>query len=236
MRSVLIADRVVPYAITRSPRARRLRVQVSLERGVEVVLPRAARLADAERILGLHGDWILRHIDRLARQSDAVSATKRRAVRVASFYGKEYALARIVVPAATPCLTVDEGALTLLVRGPSKEMVAGLLERWYRRRMRDLLKALVAALAARLGVTYGRIGVRAQKSRWGSCSPQGNLSFNWRLAKAPPQVLDYVIVHELMHRREMSHSPRFWRLVAEACPDFRRWRSWLRQHGLELSV
>jgi predicted metal-dependent hydrolase len=88
--------------------------------------------------------------------------------------------------------------------------------------------------AEALGVSYGRIEVRDQRTRWGSCSPRGTLSFNWRLALAPLEVLDYVVVHELCHLREANHSPRFWRLVAERRPDWREQRAWLRENGAEL--
>ena len=75
---------------------------------------------------------------------------------------------------------------------------------------------------------------RDQRTRWGSCSSRGTLSFNWRLALAPLEVLDYVVVHELCHLREANHSPRFWRLVGERRPGWREQRAWLREHGAEL--
>ena len=81
---------------------------------------------------------------------------------------------------------------------------------------------------------YARIAIRGQRTRWGSCSSRGTLSFNWRLALAPPSVLDYVVVHELCHLREPNHSPRFWALVAERRPGWRAERDWLREHGEEL--
>ena len=81
---------------------------------------------------------------------------------------------------------------------------------------------------------YGRIAVRCQKSKWGSCSAKGNLNFNCLLLLAPQEVLDYVVVHELCHLREMNHSARFWQYVAAVIPDHRERRRWLREHGAEL--
>ena len=89
----------------------------------------------------------------------------------------------------------------------------------------------VRAWAARLGVSYGRITVRAQHSRWGSCSSKGNLNFNCLLMLCPAEVQDYVIVHELCHRREMNHSPRFWALVGSALPDYEARKAWLKKNG-----
>lgn len=89
----------------------------------------------------------------------------------------------------------------------------------------------VAYYAQKIGVTYGRITIRNQKSRWGSCSAKGNLNFNCLLMLAPEAVLDYVIVHELCHRKEMNHSARFWKEVEQVMPDYKERRTWLKTHG-----
>lgn len=89
----------------------------------------------------------------------------------------------------------------------------------------------VALYAERIGVSYGRITIRHQRTRWGSCSTKGNLNFNCLLMLTPPEVIDYVIVHELCHRREMNHSARFWALVASILPDYTEQKRWLREHG-----
>ena len=109
-----------------------------------------------------------------------------------------------------------------------------ITEREGRSAARKLIGSLVAREAAALGVSYGRVAIRDQRSRWGSCSSRGTLSFNWRLVLAPLEVLDYVVVHELCHLRHADHSPRFWRLVQERRPGFAEQRAWLREHGAEL--
>ena len=88
--------------------------------------------------------------------------------------------------------------------------------------------------ARQIGVSYGRITIRSQHKRWGSCSAAGNLNFNCLLMLAPADVLDYVIVHELCHRKEMNHSPRFWALVEQILPDYRRQKQWLKENGAAL--
>lgn len=82
-----------------------------------------------------------------------------------------------------------------------------------------------------IGVTYGRITIRNQKTRWGSCSSKGNLNFNCLLMLAPPEVIDYVVVHELCHRREMNHSAAFWNEVAKVFPDYKKSVKWLKSEG-----
>jgi predicted metal-dependent hydrolase len=105
-----------------------------------------------------------------------------------------------------------------------------------RRRARRLLSELAVREAKRLGVSYERIAIRDQRTRWGSCSSRRTLSFNWRLVLAPLEVAEYVVVHELCHLREPNHSPRFWQLVAEARPGYREQRRWLADHGWELQA
>jgi predicted metal-dependent hydrolase len=100
-----------------------------------------------------------------------------------------------------------------------------------RAQARPVLEARVAHFAPLAGVSWGKITIRTQRSRWGSCSAQGNLSFNALLLLTPPEVLDYVVVHELCHRKEMNHSPRFWAEVEKLVPDWKARRLWLRHSG-----
>lgn len=102
------------------------------------------------------------------------------------------------------------------------------------RQAKNVLPGRVADYAPCVGVTWGRITIRAQRTRWGSCSSKGNLSFNCLLMLAPPEVQDYVVVHELCHRKEMNHSPRFWQEVERTLPDYRVRKKWLKDNGTAL--
>lgn len=103
-----------------------------------------------------------------------------------------------------------------------------------RRRAAKELPAELLALAAVHDVTVTRVSIRNQRSRWGACSATGSITLNWRLVLLPPFVRDYVMIHELMHRRELNHSPRFWRHVAAACPQYQDARKWLLKEGQRL--
>ena len=102
------------------------------------------------------------------------------------------------------------------------------------REARKRIPERVSFYAERVGVRYGRISFRFQKTRWGSCSSKGNLSFNCLLVLAPPEVLDSVVVHELCHRKEMNHSARFYAEVLKVFPEYKKWNGWLKKHGKEL--
>ncbi len=108
------------------------------------------------------------------------------------------------------------------------------LEKRYIEAAREYFPKRVAYFLPLTGGSFQRITIRDQKTRWGSCSARGTLSFNWRLMLAPPAVLDYVVVHELCHLTHMNHSAAFWALVESVCPDYRIHRKWLKEHGQEL--
>ena len=122
-------------------------------------------------------------------------------------------------------------------RNQQKECVEQIPEEEKRQLQQKACKVFperVAFFAEKTGVTYGRITLRQQKTRWGSCSANGNLNFNWLLILAPAPVLDYVVVHELCHRKEMNHSQAFWKEVEAVLPDYREQKKWLKENGWKL--
>ena len=108
------------------------------------------------------------------------------------------------------------------------------LEKKYRQAARDYIPGRAEYYANILGVSFDRVRIAEQKTRWGSCSGRGTLSFNWKLMLAPPQVLDYVIVHEVCHIKEMNHSEKFWAWVEFLMPSYREQRKWLKENGQKL--
>lgn len=122
----------------------------------------------------------------------------------------------------------------LLNAVPAPPPLSDAERRRYMELARDIFTQKTAYYASIMQVSYGRISIREQKTRWGSCSSAGNLNFNWRLIFAPEEVLDYIVVHELAHRQEMNHSPAFYRIVYSVLPDYREQQKWLREHGQSL--
>lgn len=207
------------YALRRSDRARRVRVSVRDDGMVEVVLPRRApaRLAD-EAVVEL-APWIARR----RAEVDAVRA------RVAARNGRLPYLDETLTVRAEPGRTrVHRRGDLLLVPAADAEPA---IERWYRRAARAEVEPRVAEATAALGVAATKITIRNQRSRWGSCSASGALSFNWRLLLGPEEVLDYVVWHEACHLVHLDHSQAFWGLLSAHRPDCRRPQRWLRLHG-----
>lgn len=130
------------------------------------------------------------------------------------------------------CCTTSEGSV-ILIPGP-RDMVAIQLKRWLKHEARSDISASVARHAFGLGVNPGRISLRDQRTRWGSCSSNNNLSFSWRLILAPKPVLDYVAAHEVAHLKEMNHGRHFWKLVHSTGTDVEWSRQWLTCHGQSL--
>lgn len=124
----------------------------------------------------------------------------------------------VLIPAS-----VDSQSLEKRVR----EALSG----WLRAKARQVLAARVALMAARYGFVVQKVNVKDLRSRWGSCSLQGTVNFNWRLIMTPMPVIDYLVIHELAHLREMNHSDRFWKLVGELCPEYRSHQTWLKNCG-----
>ena len=106
----------------------------------------------------------------------------------------------------------------------------------FRQHARWMLAQKTWQWAQKMQVTYGKLTIRQQATRWGSCSGRGNLNFNWKLVLVPEDLVDYVVVHELAHRKEMNHSPRFWKLVEEQLPDYRERRKRLREYETEIEI
>jgi predicted metal-dependent hydrolase len=224
-----VADQIphpeqIPYRIRRSPRARRVRVAVDFERGVEVLLPaRTPDHAAAVAVAELR-PWIERRLGEVA------AVRGRLAERVGWV---PYLDQRLTLVEEDGRVRVHRRGPDLLVPAAAEDRRIGL-ERWYRRAARDEVAGRLDLATAAAGLTYAGLSIRGQRTRWASCAADGSMSFNWRLLLAPERVLDYVVWHEVAHLEIANHSPRFWALVERRCPGWQEPAGWLREHGREL--
>jgi predicted metal-dependent hydrolase len=224
----------IPYRIRRSERARRARILVDAD-GVEVVVPPRFPLRDVEPFVEEKRRWIERTLRRMRETDMELPPALLEDGGEVPYLGERLALAVRVEPGRSREHVARRGS-TLHVALPPDGDLRDALERWYRRRAREEIPPRLDAACARAGVGYTQLQIRAQRTRWASCSSNGAMSFNWRLLLALPEILDYVVEHEVAHLQVLDHSARFWRLLASRCPRWREHEDWLRRHGHALRL
>lgn len=229
--TVRLGEREIPYTVRPSGRARRVSLRIREAGLVEVVVPMHLVIPLPETLLKRHAAWIFRTLDRLGRSG---GATGERPVGEGSrilFLGVERTIRVYRDHRHRPSVALTESDIVVCLTPESPEDIRPLLERWLRGQAESVIPVRVGRLNEQWKFRYNRITVRNQRTRWGSCSRNGALSFNWRLVILPMEVADYLICHELAHLKYLDHSFRFWNLVEKICPTFRQSERWLRRHG-----
>lgn len=222
MDHILPGDPPVPVALRRSARARRLSLRISGTDGrVTLTLPLRARLGDGLAFLREREDWLRGHLSR------APTAIIPAFGGTIPLEGREV----LLLPGQGRAMVLDGDRL--LVPGGARGL-SGRLAGFLKATARDHLASACDRHASALGKRYRKLTLRDTRSRWGSCTSDGDLMFSWRLILAPPPVLDYVVAHEVGHLAEMNHSPAFWAVVEGLCPGHEGPRDWLRAEGAGL--
>ncbi len=224
MPEVMLAGRAVPYTLVRNPRSRHVRMTLTPE-GLRVSAPTRVPEAEVQRAVASKERWLLRHRD-LLHPAPPVLLEDGMAL---PFLDGEVELGVRSAGRPSAVFRPEEGRL--VVAAPSPDHVRPLVERAYRRAARDWFAQACDAVAPAVGARPDAISIRDPRTRWGSCSARGSVSFSWRLLMAPARVAEYVVVHELAHLVHLDHSARFWALVDAVRPAHRAESAWLRQHG-----
>ncbi len=214
-------------------RSRRRTISIELKNDGRVVVraPLKAPYAEVMDFVRRKETWIIRHrIAQIAR-SQAVPRRCFGSGETLLFLGETYELR--IVEGEGEYLTFDNGFL-LSAAFPYDRRE--LFIQWYKSKARDILKDRVAHFSDACGLRCARIIISDAVTKWGSCAPDGRITFSWRLAMAPLTIIDYVVVHELAHIAELNHSSRFWRRVSSLMPDYQNRRKWLRENGHLLSL
>jgi predicted metal-dependent hydrolase len=210
------------YTIRRSPRARRIRVKVDPYEGVEVVIPQRATHREAQAAIRELRPWIEKRL----HEAEAARLRLAPPPGTVPFLGAHL---RLHYDAHRTRAHRKHDELHVPATNPYEA-----LERWYRAQARAEIAPRLDRATRTLGRPHTSLAIRNQRTRWGSCSAGGAMSFNWRLMLAPEPVLDYVVWHEACHLVVMDHSHRFWRLVERHAPGYREPRTWLRRNGAAL--
>lgn len=179
------------------------RVQIGPDMIVKVIIPMRYTQANLDLLLREKAAWIDKAIDFYAKRSAEVITLPN---------------GEILYMGSAMCVEFDTSN-------------ADLLEKWYRKKAREYYSLRLAELAAQHGFIYNRLFIRGSKTRWGTCSRKKDISLNWRLMKSPSFVIDYLILHELVHTVHFNHSQQYWQKVEKVCPDFREAKKWLKIYG-----
>ncbi len=240
VRTVVHGQERVDVRVLRTPRKKTVALHVSPDLEVVLRVPQRLSGGRVEEILRLRADWIVRQVKRFRALSPPL---RREFVSGESipFLGEDLTLEVVARPGAVPDAFRFDVRLWVTVdaarSGASRrEAVRSALVAFFRAEAAARLPGRVAHYAERLGVAVPAVFIRDQKRRWGSCHPRGCVYLNWRLVLMPPDLLDYVVAHEVCHLRRADHGPRFWALVGSLVPDVKERRARLRRDGERYSL
>jgi len=233
----------IHYTVRKSKRAKYIGLSYCHADGLVVVVPRRIALRHAVEALRDKQSWVLRQVRRFAHSGDSGKAPPCPPIAreiadgdATLFLGERHTI-RIyhsLNGLRRSAVDVQPGVLRLILHERDRGRSWQAFERWMRERAREAVHEAIDDLDPSRELAVRRVAIRGQRTRWGSCSTSGTLSFNWRLIKAPPMVLHYVVAHELAHLRSGKHSGRFYAELARLMPDYETGQQWLREHAGEL--
>lgn len=219
------------YTVVRSKR-KTFAISVGPDKGIVVKIPLHFPAADVEKLVMEKAEWITEKYNQMEEQQKDKPVHHFESGEVFPYRGTGFVL-NLIINRDRKRIMVKKQAGTLLVVSPTSEsaVIKDAIEKWYRERAREVITDKVTYFQRFIGKSVGEIRIKEQKSRWGSCSSQGNLNFNWKIVMAPDEIIDYLVVHELCHRLHMNHSKEFWDSVGVIIPDYKKREKWLKENG-----
>jgi predicted metal-dependent hydrolase len=234
--NITIEGRVIEYVLKRSNR-KTIGIRIDTDGNIKVTAPVKTSRKQIKDTIVNEAPWILKKQEEMIK----INQEKKRNAQFIDgdrflFLGKEYLLTVYEMNNLQPEVLLYGGSIIVCIaKGKSGEervlCIRNALKTWYMDRFESILRERVPELAASVDVSPASIKIKEQKTRWGSCSNKGNINLNWKLVMAPMEVIDYVIVHELCHMKEMNHLKAFWTLVGAVLPEYPASRKWLRENG-----
>jgi predicted metal-dependent hydrolase len=235
-RETSINGQTIRYTVRRSLRARHVRLEVRRQTGLAIVVPRSYKIGQLPKLLKSKERWISTSLARCGNFGAPYAEKELESGDTIPYLGRDLKLVKRENNGEVDSVTLDGDTLAVSHGLFKNAILQSALEQWYRAEAARLINEKVDRLSSQMGVHCKRIVIRGQKTRWGSCSHKKNLSLNWKLIMAPEPVIDYVVIHELAHLKEMNHSKRFWELVGQHCHGWRECKKWLRQHEANLTA
>lgn len=229
--TVSLSDRQITYQVVKRKRQKHINIRVTHDGTVIVSAPLMTEISQIAAALKQKERWIRKHIDTASQNMfDPLVSLP--------INGVDFGVSVEIRPAIKTRLILDPGNKTVRIVTSNHERFSHLeiLQSKLRKYARELMQELTSELSKECGIGHQRLYIRNQRTRWGSSSGRGNLSFNWRIILTPPQIQRYLAVHELAHQIHMNHSKEFWKLVEMYCPGYQKHNDWLRKHSFLLAV
>lgn len=231
--TVALRGNEIQCLVRRRRNQKYINIRITLDGEVVVSAPYGVSLRKITESLRKKEQWIKKHLEKVA-----AGRSKHDPMRNLFLGGVPHTVEVLADQRRKRTIQVTPDTQTIVVRAAdtSRKHVLGLLQRHLEREARRHFHSRAPELSAATGIPYARLFIRNQRSRWGSSSGRGNISINWRAIMLPPQVQDYLIIHELSHQVHLNHSKAFWTVVERHCPDYRQANKWLREHSLLIAL
>ena len=225
IRSIRAGGRRVEYTLVCARNRTSFLLQALPQNKIKLYAPAGCSLREADAL-------VKQNIDKIDRAHSAMDASAR-ALASTLYYGGR-PLKINVSAARSSRIILREDALDVLTPYSDPEEINAQIKRWLIKSALIKIRSYLDKWSPTVGIPYGRVTIREQRTRWGSCSNKRNLNFNWKLVMAPEAAMEYVVVHELCHLIHLNHSDRFWAEVRRRMPDYEVWKKWLKRNGQAL--
>jgi len=241
MNTITLANYQLTYHVTYQKKRKTIQLKVRTNTHLEITAPNNFPQVNIEKILYDKHNWIIKQILKLSRtMANPINKSITHGGTVL-YLGDPRTLIFTNTVRSRPTIHLEDNQLIIYIPLMNIEQTTALaeplLKKWYLDRARNILAAKTALWADTINVHFKGITIKDQKTRWGSCSSKGNINYNWRIIMAPPEVIDYLVIHELCHLLVPNHSALFWQKVGTFSPDFKGHRAWLKTNaGILLSI
>jgi Predicted metal-dependent hydrolase len=233
---VIIKGREIRYNLIRCAR-KSIGIKITPEKGVEVRVPHNITVKAVQQIIEEKAEWIQKKTELVNEKASLRPKHDFKTGEEILLLGEKYSL--VIEPALQKKeehIAIKENKIYLQVYNPSKEYIKTYLINWYKSLAKEYLTKKTFHYSEKVQVTFETVKITNPSKRWGSCTSKGNINYNWRIIMAPEEMIDYLVVHELAHRKEMNHSKRFYEILKSIMPDYKNREKWLKTNGVALDL
>jgi len=235
--TVVYGEKVITFTPAYSPRRKTIEITVEAPGVVLVTAPEGTSDEQLLAVVQRKAKWIVKQLFEIRSIRTEVPVKEMVSGEAILYLGRSYRLdLQVDQSLRSPVIKIYRGQIQVRTRSCEQDYLHRHIINWYREKARSRISGRIAYYAPKLGVVPDSLRIKDQQKRWASCTSQNGLIFNWRVILAPSPILDYVVVHELCHLLEKSHSKRFWSLVRAILPEYEAREQWLLENGAKLDL